>query len=284
MILFPYYKYLYVLNPHNKPFSINFFEKGKLSFSEKFLRIDVSNVDYLDLVLTNSSQSYNFLDVLIEYNDYKDINYTILSTKFYYDANDPSVNQDFTVEYVYNKIYYKKSVPKVYTTPNANPLLKTVVYLLRDGELLCVHENEIKNYDYILFRCDHWYNLLLEYNNVFWFRNNFCGVRYIWRYLGDTKPTWNNLPFYLFDYRNVDFIKLNFRTSVDTNIGLGCYTGFNDNYRDYYLIDCPSFTTNTIHIYPIDRLAFYIFSTYFCTIWILYNIHFKPFLYVEDYI
>jgi len=279
MILFPYYKYLYVLNPHNKPFSINFFEKGKLSFSEKFLRIDVSNVDYLDLVLTDSSQSYNFLDVFIEYNDYKDIDYKILSTKFYYDNNNPSLNQDFTVEYVYNKVYYKKSVPKVYTE-NSNPILKTVVYLLRDGDLLCVHENEIKNYDYILFWCNHWYNLLLEFGNVFYFRNNFCGHRYIERYLGTNKPTWNNLPFYLFDYRNVDFIKLSFATDFNTGIYLGCYTGFDDNYRDYFLIDCPSHKSNTLYIYPIDRLDFYIYSKVFCMFWGLYNIHFKPFLYV----
>ena len=276
MILFPYFDYLYVTNPYNKPFSIDFFEKGKVSFSEKFIRIDVSEIDYLDLKLTDPSQQYSFLDVHIEYNDYKDINYHILSTKFYYDNNDPSVNQDFTVEYVYNKVRYKKSVPKVDTVQYGNPVLKTVVYLLRDGELLCVHENEIKSYDYILFCCDDWYNLLLEFNNVFYFRNNFCGVRYKTFTLGNTKPTWNNLPFYLFDYRNVDFIKLNLVTSVNTEIYLGCYDNKN---RDYLLIDCYSCYSNTFNIYPIDSLDFYIYAQFSCTFYSVYNIHFKPFLY-----
>lgn len=279
MILFPYYRYLYVLNPQNKPFSINFFEKGKLSFTEKFLRIDVSDVDYLDLNLTDNSQSYNFLDVFIEYNDYKDINYHIFKIDFSYNVSNPSLFRPFSVEYVYNKVYYKKTVPKIETVPS-DPVLNTVVYLLRDGELLCVHVDNIKAYDYILFYCNNWSTLLTQYSNNFFIRNNFCKYKYISLSLSSSMPPSNNLSFPLFYYKNVDFIRFYFSVSVSTGLWLGSIFSYGGENIVSNLFNCPANFTSSFELYPFDSLDFFIYGGKVCSFSGYYVVYFKPFLYV----
>ncbi len=273
MILFPYYKYLYVLNPDNKPFSINFFEKGSLSFSEKFIRVDVSNVDYLDLVLTDSSQSYNFLDVFIEYNDYKDINYNILGFEFFNSSSNPANNKPFTVSYIYNKVYYKKSVP-ILSAGGDN----TAVFILRNGSLLCVRQSSLLPFDYVLCHIKFVPSVLsLSYFYIkdFYSLNTTVSGSTLF---GKTKPSYNNYGFTsLFDYKNIDLININMISDKNGIINFGCYfSGV-----DYYIGQYPVNYTTFIQIPVFDNnLAYYVYSNVGFTLRFFYSFKLKSYLYV----